>query len=208
VSAYGRLVAACYNRWYEPAEEAGLADLRRAQLEPAAGRVLEIGAGTGLNLPYYPDAVEELVVAEPDPPMLKRLVPRLADVPARTSVSRAPAEELPFDDGSFDAVVTTFVLCTVRSTARSLAEVRRVLRPGGRLLFLEHVRSEHDPRLARWQDRLRPIWLRVGYGCNCNRRTLQDVEASGFEVESVRSGDLPKALPLWRPYVLGAATAG
>src|SRR5207249_6677845 len=130
-------------------------------------RVLEIGAGTGANLSLYGPAVESLTLTEPERPMLRRLERRARDHASSATVLRAPAEDLPFEDGSFDTVVTTLVLCGVDDQPRALREARRVLRPGGRLLFLEHVRSD-DPGVARLQDRMN--WLNHSiFGCDCNR---------------------------------------
>lgn len=204
MSVHGNLIATLYDGWYEPAEKAGLAALRQRQLASASGRVLEIGAGTGLNLDHYPDAVARLTLAEPDTAMLRRLTPKLLNVGARASVRLATAEQLPCETGSIDFVTSTFVLCTTPSPARALKEARRVLRSDGRLLFLEHVRSDED-RLSRLQDLLAPAWRRISYGCHCNRPTLDTIRAAGFELISLQTGQLPKAPPLWRPYVLGEA---
>ena len=116
----------------------------------------------------------------------------------------APAEAIPVPDHSVDTVVSTLVLCTVDDPAAAMAEIRRVLRPGGRLLFLEHVRSA-DPALARSQDRWDPVWKRIGHGCRCNRATLATVEASGLRVESVEDTRIPKATSIVRPAVMGVA---
>ena len=178
--------------------------MRERLLRGASGRVLEIGAGTGINLEHYPPAVEELVMAEPDPPMARKLAGKLGDGGRSARIVRAPAEALPFDDASFDTVVSTFVLCTVNDVDASVREMHRVLRPGGRLLFLEHVRSD-DPGVARWQDRLRAPWHKLALGCNLNRRSLDSIEAGEFRVEELDRGSLPKAAPLWAPYVAGRA---
>lgn len=192
---YSKLFAALYDSCLRRGERAGMADHRRALLAAASGRVLEIGAGTGLNLPFYPDGAD-VVLTEPDPPMAKRLEQRGG------TVVPATAEALPFDDASFDTVVSTLVLCTVADPARSIGELRRVLRPGGRLLFIEHVRG--DDRLARWQDRLNRPWRHVGNGCNANRDTLAALREGGFAVEARR--DVWRRMPrLIRPLVLGTA---
>ncbi len=179
--------------------------LRRSQLAAARGRVVEIGAGTGANVAHYPDTVDELVLTEPDDAMLKRLRRRAAARPAATVV-QASAEQLPFPDASFDTAVTTIALCTVTSPAEALREVRRVLRPGGQLLFAEHVRSE-DPGLARWQDRLERPWRVIAGGCHPNRDTLAAIRAAGFDVQELERGELPAGPRLVRPYVLGRAVA-
>jgi ubiquinone/menaquinone biosynthesis C-methylase UbiE len=168
--------------------------------------VLEIGAGTGLNLPYYPPAVEEIVFTEPEEPMAKRLERKQAGAARQGKVTRAPAERLPFEDDSFDTVVCTLVLCTVEDPEQALSEVARVLRPGGQLLFLEHVRAD-DPKLARWQDRLTGIWRRIGHGCNPNRPTPALIEQSPLRLEEIEHGDFPKSPPIVRPLVSGRAVA-
>jgi ubiquinone/menaquinone biosynthesis C-methylase UbiE len=176
-------------------------------LQSVGGDVLEIGPGPGLNLPFYTGAVESLTLAEPEDPMADRLERRLTDSPHASRVVRAPAESLPFDDASFDYVVATFVLCTVDSPDAALAEVRRVLRPGGRFVFMEHVRSR-DPRLAAWQDRLLPLWVRFAHGCRCNRPTPDTIAAAnGFELSKLTRDRMPRAVPLIRPLAIGTATA-
>lgn len=207
MSLYGRIFAAGYEHWTRASERAGLRDHRARMLEDVRGDVLEIGPGPGLNLPFYPDEIDSLTLAEPEEPMADRLERRLAESERKGRVVRAPAEELPFDDGSFDFAVATFVLCTVDSPERALAELRRVLRPGGRFVFMEHVRST-DPGLAAWQDRLAPLWLRFGHGCRCNRPTPDTIDAhDGLELGEVRRDSMPRAVPLIRPLAIGTATA-
>jgi ubiquinone/menaquinone biosynthesis C-methylase UbiE len=207
VSLSGRVFAALYDPMMARTEKAGLADRRTQLLEQARGRVLEIGGGTGANLPYYGDAVEEVVFVEPEEPMARRLERKLAAADVRARVVRASAEQLPFDDEAFDTAVSTLVLCTVPDQPRALREVRRVLKPTGRFLFLEHVRSD-DATLARWQDRLNGLNRRLGHGCNCNRDTMTAISDAGFEVGEVTHDRLPKAPPLVRPLVVGVATRG
>jgi ubiquinone/menaquinone biosynthesis C-methylase UbiE len=204
VSLGGRVFAAIYDPIMASTEKAGLADRRRQLLERASGRVLEIGGGTGANLPYYGQSVDEVVFVEPEEPMARRLERKLAASSLHARVVRAPAEALPFDDGSFDVAVSTLVLCTVSDQQGALAEIHRVLKPTGMLLFLEHVRSD-DPKLARWQDRLVGINRRFAHGCNCNRETLGAIAGAGFEVADVEHDRLKKVPPIVRPLVVGVA---
>ena len=206
-ATWGRLTASLYDTFLRGTVRAGLADRRRRLLSEAAGRTLELGSGTGLNLVHYPEAVEELVLTEPDPHMARRLRARAASLPRAPQVVEAPAERLPFEDDSFDTAVFTLVLCTVADPAAALAEVARVLRPDGEVLFLEHVRSP-DPALARWQDRLHRPWRLFAAGCNCNRDTLATIEGSPLAVTWVEPGRLPKAMPIIRPMIAGSARAG
>jgi SAM-dependent methyltransferase len=186
--------------------EEEMAPHRRSVLEHARGRVLEIGAGVGFNLRHYPAGVEEVVVTEPGPGLLRRAERRAGDTDRPVRFAEAKAEKLPFEDDSFDTVVSTLVLCSVRDQDEALAEIRRVLKPGGRLLFIEHVRSD-DPKRARWQDRLDRPWGVVAMGCHANRATLGRIEAAGFDVEELRHGELPKSPPIVKPMILGRAVA-
>jgi len=177
---------------------------RTKLLATAEGSVLEIGAGTGFNMPYYPAAVSAITITDPLDGMLARASKRAAKEGKEVVATQASAEELPFEDGSFDTVVGSLVLCSVGDQERALAEIRRVLRPGGRYLFLEHVRSE-DPARARSQDRWEGIWKTVCFGCHPNRDTLTQI-GSAFAVEEVERGETPGAVPkIVRPYVLGRA---
>lgn len=199
------LFALMYDRMSRSSEEAGVGAMRDGLLADASGRVLEIGGGTGMNLRHYGDGVESLVVTEPEPAMLRRLQRKVQEQSPRAEVQQAPAEDLPFEEASFDTVVSTLVLCGVDDQTRALSEARRVLRPGGRLLFLEHVRSD-DPSVARLQDRLTRVNHAL-FGCDCNRRTLAAIEAAGFTVARVEQTALPKAPKFVSPAVVGVAVA-
>jgi ubiquinone/menaquinone biosynthesis C-methylase UbiE len=203
VSLRWTILATAYDRMSRKSEEAGLGAMRESLLAGATGRVLEIGGGTGVNLPYY-DGVDSLVVTEPEPAMLRRLERKVREQAPQAEVVQAPAEDLPFGDESFDTVVSTLVLCGV-DVDRSLAELRRVLRPGGRLLFLEHVRSD-DPALARFQDRIN-LLNRFLVGCECNRQTLSAIETAGFTISRVERAMTPEAPKFVRPLIVGAAVA-
>jgi ubiquinone/menaquinone biosynthesis C-methylase UbiE len=197
------LFAAMYDSMTRKSDEAGLREIRHGLLAEASGSVLEIGAGTGLNLPHYDGDVASLVFTEPEPAMIRRLQKKVRSEAPLAKILRAPAEDLPFEDDSFDTVVSTLVLCGVDDQARSLREIRRVLRPGGRLLFLEHVRSD-EAALARFQDRMN--WLnRLVVFCDCNRPTLTTIEASGFTVSTLERSVLPKAPKFAQPLIYGSA---
>jgi ubiquinone/menaquinone biosynthesis C-methylase UbiE len=201
------IFARFYDRMMAGTERSGLAEMRRQLVSTASGRVLELGAGTGLNLGHYTGAVTELVMTEPDPHMASRLREKLVKegtAAGKPSVVVAPAEDLPFDDGSFDTVVATLVLCTVTDQQRALAEARRVLVEGGRLLFIEHVRS-HSHRRAWWQDRLERPWGFFAAGCHPNRATDQSLADAGFWIDSIERTKLPKAPPIVRPLIRGVA---
>jgi ubiquinone/menaquinone biosynthesis C-methylase UbiE len=200
-----RFFAATYDRQIARAEKAGLRAFREGLLAGAAGNVLEIGSGTGLNLPCYGPAVESLTMTEPQPAMLRRLQQAVREHVPAAKVLRAPAEDLPFDDHTFDVAVSTLVLCGVEDQPRALRELRRILRPGGRLLFIEHVRSD-DPGRARLQDRMN--WLnRLVVCCDCNRPTLSSIQEAGFTVTEVEDTVLPKAPKFVSPTIMGTATA-
>jgi SAM-dependent methyltransferase len=204
-ATWGRLFSACYDRGFKATEEAGLCEMRHELLTGARGRVLELGAGTGLNLQHYPEAIESLTLVEPDPHMTRQLRQKLAGSDRSAEVVEAPAEKLPFADDSFDTAVVTLVLCTVPDQAAALAEIARILRPDGQLLFLEHVRSR-NPDLAKWQDRLEGPWRFLGDGCHCNRDTAAALGAAGFQLGELEHDALPKAPPIVRPLIHGSAT--
>jgi ubiquinone/menaquinone biosynthesis C-methylase UbiE len=205
MSLQSRFFALTYDRMSAKMERAGLHAHREELLAGASGRVLEIGAGTGANLDLYGSEVVSLTVTEPESPMLKRLQRRVKEQTPTAAVLRAPAEDLPFEDGSFDTAVSTLVLCGVSDQPRALRELHRVLRPGGRLLFIEHVRSD-EPRLARKQDRMNGL-NHFLVGCDCNRTTLDSIQAAGFEVSQLERTTLAKAPTFVRPLIVGAATA-
>jgi ubiquinone/menaquinone biosynthesis C-methylase UbiE len=206
MSVSGWLFACVYDRMTASVEAAGLRARRERLLGSARGRVLEIGAGTGANLPFYGYGVETITVAEPEAPMARKLARRLREQRRGIALVHAPAEQLPFGDAQFDTVVSTLVLCTVSDLEKALSEVGRVLKPHGRLLFIEHVRSG-EPRLAAWQDRLNVLNRIVAHGCNCNRSTLDAIRAAGFTITSLERGSLAKAPPFLRPLIVGTAEA-
>jgi SAM-dependent methyltransferase len=202
-ATWGRAFAALYDRGLKATEENGLRDMRRRVLSGASGRTIDLGAGTGVNLDLFPEAVSELVMAEPDQHMLKQLRAKAAGR-GGVEISGASAQELPFVDDSFDTAVFTLVLCTVPDPEAALRETARVLKPGGKLLFIEHVRA-NEAGLAGWQDRLEKPWRFLADGCHCNRDTVAMIEASPLRLEQVEQGQLPKAPPIVRPLVSGSA---
>ena len=199
--------AAIYDSMNADAERGFLGPARTRIAGGARGRVLEIGCGTGAAFPYYGDGVTTLVATEPDPFMLTRAERRAADVGRPVDLQKAAAEKLPVPDASFDTVVAMLVLCTVADPPRALAEVRRVLRPGGTLRFYEHVR--HGYALgAMAQDLVAPLWARCFGGCRPNRNTAAAIAATGLQiVELEASTPVPPIPPFWfiRPQILGVA---
>lgn len=155
--------------------------LRRLLLQNTRGEVLEIGLGTGLNLPHYPEGVSWLHAAEPAALLPERLVRRGKEATFPVEIKRISAEALPFDDRTFDCVVSTWTLCTIPDPGKALREVRRVLKPDGAFLFLEHGRSD-DAKIAAWQDRLNPLQNIIGCGCNLNRRIDQLIAEAGLKI--------------------------
>jgi ubiquinone/menaquinone biosynthesis C-methylase UbiE len=192
-----RLFAIYYPLLAAKSERAGQAATRDELLAGARGRVLEVGAGHGLNLAHYPDGLDELVLTDPSPWMLKR-------APSGVEVRSAGLPSLPFRDERFDTVVCTYVLCSVDDPAAALAEIWRVLAPGGSLLFLEHVRAGEGTALGRLQDLIEALH-RLAAGCHPNRRTAELLAASPLEVVSLHHGRQPAALPTVRPTIMGTA---
>jgi SAM-dependent methyltransferase len=200
-----RVFAALYDHLLAPSERSWLGEQRRRLLAGVSGEVLEIGGGTGVNLAHYGN-VDRLVVTEPEEPMRRRLEQRARSAARPVVVQDAPAEHLPFAESSFDTVVSTLVLCTVGDPSAALAEIRRVLRPGGRLLFIEHVRGEG--RRGRVQERITPLWRVLAGGCHPDRDTVSVIRRQGLEVRELTSLEPRGLLELVvRPVVVGVATA-
>jgi SAM-dependent methyltransferase len=202
--AWLRIFALLYDPSLWLGEIAGMRSRRRALLSNARGRVVEIGAGTGLNAAHYPEEIAELVLTEPDAAMRQKLARRLQRLGRVARVVGAPAERLPLADASVDTVVSTLVLCTVPDPERTLSEIARVLRPDGQLLFIEHVRA-NSRFLAACQDYLFQPWRRFAAGCCCNRPTADLMRACGFAV--VADEFVWRAMPaIVRPLVVGRAS--
>jgi SAM-dependent methyltransferase len=203
-----RFFAFYYPKVCAVSENAGQRETRRDLIAGARGRVLELGAGSGLNLPHYTEQVDELVVTEPSPHMLDHLRSALESDPPPVGawdLVEAGALDLPFEDASFDTAVGTFILCTIPDPAAALAEVARVLRPGGRLLFMEHVHAGEGTLLGRFQDLVEIPHRYIAAGCHPNRRTEALLAASPLEVERLEHGQQPRSFPTVRPTILGSA---
>lgn len=198
--------AVIYDRWMQSVETACLIEWRAALVRDVSGRVLEVGAGTGAMLEHYPGTVEQLVLAEPDRHMRRRLEARCRVAACnRAEVSDNSLERLALPDESFDAVVSTLVLCSVPSVQTALAEIFRVLKPGGRFFFLEHVADDrHSPRFA-WQRRIEPAWKFLAGNCHLTRETEHAIDAAGFQLEQITRESLRKTLPFMRPSIRGMA---
>lgn len=204
-----RLFAAYYPRLVERSEKAGQRETRRRLISAAAGATIEVGAGSGLNLPHYSERVDELVITEPSPHMLVHLreaVQKRRPPVGSLELVQASAAELPFADGRFDTAVCTFVLCSVPDPSAALEEITRVLAPGGRLLFLEHVHAGEGTLLGRFQDLVELPHRYVAAGCYPNRRTERLLAESPLTVQSLAHGHQPRSLPTVRPTIIGTAS--
>ena len=196
-------MAAAYDRFMRGSEEACLKQWRAELLKDLSGSVLEVGAGTGSTLGLYPKAVTRLVMAEPDRHMRGKLTEKVKS--GAVEVSDASLNGLPFEKDAFDAVVCFLVLCSVSDQEAALAEIRRVLKPGGQLIFLEHVAADGKPDRLKWQGRIEPVWKHLMDNCHLTRRTEAAILAAGFELGKVQRESIRKALPIVRPSIRGAA---
>jgi len=184
-----------------------LAALRERVVGEAQGQVLEVGIGSGRNLPFYRRDVDRVLGVDPSEALLAMARPHTAWTPFPVQLRQAAAEELPLDDRAVDTVVMTWTLCSVADPLRALSEIRRVLRPGGSLLFIEHGRAP-EPRLERWQDRLTPLWRRVAGGCHLNRPIDRLIEQSGLRLTDLDTGYLIAGPRPWTFHYRGRAARG
>jgi ubiquinone/menaquinone biosynthesis C-methylase UbiE len=189
----------------DPVRQPTLAEHRRELVEGLQGRVLEIGAGTGASFRHYPAEVSELVAVEPEPYLRRLAVQAAPNASVRVTVVDGDAYRLPSEDGAFDAAVVSLVLCSVPDQRRALAEIRRVLRPGGELRFWEHVAAPPGSRRRAVQQAVDVVWPHLGGGCHAARDTVEAIQTAGFELDRVRRYDLHRGPT--KPHVLGAARA-
>lgn len=181
---------------------------QRAKIVPlATGRVLEIGIGSGLNLPYYdPARLQEVIGLDPSAELRRQAERAAARVSFPVSFLGLEAEQIPLPAASIDTVLVTYTLCTIPDVEAALREMRRVLKPEGRLLFCEHGRAP-DPKVARWQDRLTPVWRRIAGGCHLNRAIPALIEGAGFRIHDIARYDIPGPRP-WTFHYRGVAEPG
>jgi len=184
----GKIFAALYDPLMKPLELFHMRKIRKKMLQNVSGRVLEIGSGTGLNFAYYPEDTEEVQAVEPDGNLRERSLPRSLRSSVPIYVKEGTAEKLPFKSNSFDAVINTLVFCTIEEPEQALKEIIRVTRPGGKVLFYEHVRPSH-PAAAKMSDKLTPAWKAVCGGCHLNRDTEGIIRRSGLDI--VRKENMP-----------------
>jgi len=198
-------LANIYDAAMQRAERTCLGHWRQELLIPSAGRVLEIGAGTGVNLAYYPRTLTDLTLTEPDPHMRRQLSRKLATGNNHTQVVAASAEALPFQENSFDIAVVTLVLCSVGLPERSLKEIHRVLKPSGKLALIEHVRADDSGPVFRWQQRIEPIWKKCSGNCHLTRDTLKIISKAGFRCDEIKKDSMRGAISIVAPVIRGFA---
>lgn len=195
-----------YDKLMSKTEEACLQQWRKELLEQVSGDVLEIGSGTGANIKFYPTSINSLVLSEPDKNMRKQIENKITDSHRHNiSVTTCSAEKIKADDNSFDFVVSALVCCSVKSLEATFAEIKRVLKPGGSLVFMEHVAAEKGTKRRVWQHRINPFWRKVAGNCHLIRETESEIINAGFEILSIKRESMRKAIPIVRPTIRGIA---
>jgi ubiquinone/menaquinone biosynthesis C-methylase UbiE len=201
------VMALFYDKVMQPAEQACLMDWRRGLLQSVEGRVLELGAGTGASIELYPERNNlEIFMAEPQINMRQQLLDKVAQQSSnKFQVMQCPGEKIDSDDDFFDVVFVSLVCCSVNDVAATLAEIKRVLKPDGRFLFLEHVAAEAGSVRRKWQQRLNFLWRKIAGNCHLNRETEQSIKDAGFIIEQIDYDSMRKSMPLVRPIIRGVA---
>ena len=200
------MIALIYDKFMAPAEEACLRDWRRELLKRVHGDILEIGAGTGANIDFYPELVNSIVFSEPDKAMRGQLAARVAESGFKNAtVSSASAEDIVAEDEVYDFIVTSLVCCSVNNIDAVLKQIHRALKPDGRLVFLEHVAAIEGTKRRKWQNFLNPFWRKVAGNCHLNRETEKAIVDAGFEIDDIKRESMRKAPPFVRPTIRGSA---
>lgn len=200
------LMAKIYDRSMRKAEERCLREWREGLLGDLSGDVLEIGCGTGVNLDYYPDTIKQLTVLEPDVNMRKKIREKISTKKYNPiEILGASAEAIPVKEASYDVVVSTLVLCSVEHPDKALSEIHRVLRPNGKLIFIEHVAASNNPKRLKWQHRLEPLWKKIACGCHLTRNTEETIIKAGFKVDKITHQSIRGVPPIVRPSIKGIA---
>lgn len=195
-----------YDKIMRDAEQKCLGEWRAALLGNVSNVVLEIGCGTGANLDYYPEAVNQLILVEPDKHMRRKLQEKIASKPERTiKVLDCSADSIPLADSSCDVIVSTLVLCSVPDQAKVLAEMYRLLRPEGKFIFIEHMAANTNPQRLKWQRRLEPFWKWVTSGCCLTRQTEEAISKAGFVFEDIARQSMRGVPAITRPSIKGVA---
>lgn len=199
------LLSKFYDKMMKDAEEKGLRDWRETLLKNISGDVLELGGGTGANVEFYPSAVKRLVVIEPNPYMQQKLKEKISPGKFFVEILNDKAESLSLPDASFDVVISTLTLCSVDNLEKALSEVHRVLRPHGKLIFIEHVAASQDSKRYRWQRRLEFLWKLMMGGCHTTRRTDEAISLAGFKIMEISRQSMRGVPPIVRPSIRGIA---
>lgn len=200
------MVALIYDKFMAASEDACLKDWRRELLKKVHGDVLEIGAGTGASIDYYPESVASIVFSEPDKAMRGQLAVRVSDSVLKNAiVSSASAEDINAEAGAYDFIVTSLVCCSVSNLEAVLRQIHRALKPGGRLVFLEHVGAIEGSKRRKWQNFLNPFWRKLAGNCHLNRDTEAAILSAGFDIAEIKRESMRKAISLVRPTIRGIA---